>query len=153
MSRTFAAIATAMALTLIAADKAKPKADNIQGSWELQTLDVNGQPANKKPASMIFVFKEDQLVMKIQPVAGSPVMEHNYKLSLSPEKNPSQLDFEGEFKNGMKRKAAGIYQIKDDKLRLALSNENVEERPTEFKSKSGTQLLTFKRIEASEQEQ
>ena len=143
-------ILAVIACTWIAADNQKPKADDLQGSWELQRLEANGRKIDKKPASMIFTFKEDELVMKITPVAGSPAMEHKYKISLSPDKDPAEIEMEGEFKGGRKGKAAGIYEIKDDILRLGLSTEKLEERPTKFESKEGTQLLTFKRIEIAE---
>ena len=138
-------VVAALALTLGAAgtytmagaraqDKAKSDRELIQGTWVAVSGERNGEKLNEFQLKNWeeMVFKDDKFTRE-----GGEKKEGTFKLD--PSKTPKEIDLVLTVK-GQDTTWPGIYELKGDKLKLALNPD----RPTEFDSKGGF-LLVFER--------
>lgn len=141
--------AGAFTIHLIATAPVAKKTDdeNIQGTWKLVSLESGGDTTPKDglpPIGSMLVFKTDKIVAtdgKIEKVV------HAYKI-LDTKKTPKVIEFtplDDRPSKGKPQKA--IYELKEDRLKLCVQNEDGEP-PTEFATKrgDGLLLLVFERV-------
>lgn len=134
-------IGLAVCVLLIAAegkDKDK-KADPLTGTWKVVSLVAGGQDMEKAKGNTV-TFKDGTMTMKSE--RGD--RKSTYKLDSS--KKPAAIDLtaQGGQRDGMTSK--GIYEVKDDELKLCVSFVPGGARPGVFASKDqGEVLFTLKR--------
>jgi uncharacterized protein (TIGR03067 family) len=117
-----------------AADAAEDQ-KNLQGKWNVESFDFNGQPVEALKGA-VREFTDDKYTLT--PVSGDVFTGI---VKLDPGKTPKQIDLELN-----DRTLKGIYEIDGDTLKLSYRLEG-DERPTEFVSKpdSGVVLVVHKR--------
>jgi RNA polymerase sigma-70 factor (ECF subfamily) len=129
------------------ADKKTDK-EKLQGRWKLVSGEMGGKAADDLKEGT-FVFKGDKVVTE-KPDG----MTHSSDYTIDPTKKPKTIDVTPrEGPEGEKDKTfPGIYELDGDTLKICANGPDME-RPTEFKSKEGTQimLLTFKREAAGKE--
>ena len=121
--------------------EAKTDLDRFQGDWEVTAMESNGKllPLGKLKGTI--TFKGD-----LMTVDGPGFKPSEHQIKLDPSKKPKLLDatptLEGNGKHSL-----GIYQIQGDELKLCLPIGPRKERPSEFKSADGSNLvvMTLKR--------
>jgi uncharacterized protein (TIGR03067 family) len=112
---------------------------------------VQFERAGKEPPkelldSLKVTIKDGVLEMR-DPRGGEPAT-----FTLNAKKSPAEIDlrFKEGPKNDVIREAVGIYELKDDQLKLAWRKDGT--RPTEFKSidkNRNSELMVLKRKKAS----
>jgi uncharacterized protein (TIGR03067 family) len=117
-----------------AQDKAKSDRELIQGTWIAVSGERNGEKLNEFQLKNWeeMVFKDDNFTRE-----GGEKKEGTFKLD--PSKTPKEIDLMLQVK-GQDTTWPGIYELKGNKLKLAL-NPN---RPSEFDSKGGV-VIVFER--------
>jgi len=116
--------------------------DKFQGAWAVTAMEANGKSVPLDSVKGTVTFKGDLMV-----VAGpgfNPKTEHRIKLD--PSKKPKSLDAT-KTSEGKDRNSLGIYQLEGDEIKLCLPIGLRTERPTDFKSAKGSNLvvMTLKR--------
>jgi uncharacterized protein (TIGR03067 family) len=123
----------ALAATVVA--QADDDLAKLQGKWNVESFDYNGQPVDSMQKA-VREFKDAKYTLT--PASGDTF---NGTVKLDPTKNPKQIDLELN-----DRTLKGIYEVAGDVLKLSYRLEG-DERPTEFKSTpdSGIVLVVHKR--------
>ena len=119
-------------------DKAdvKKELEKLQGTWTFESVEVGGK---EEPAAdfkgMTVTFKGDKFTVK----KGDEVIQVGTE-KLDPSKSPKTLDVK--VTEGLNKGAVmlGIYEISGDTLKVCFDPEG-KNRPTEFKSASGSQTF------------
>jgi uncharacterized protein (TIGR03067 family) len=131
-------------------EDAKKDLDKLQGTWAVTAMEKGGEAAPKDVVEKITVtFKGNKIIMD-GPLAapkGEEPVKPEFTVKLDPAKKPKAIDttpLSGKFKG---KTQMGIYQLEGDELKLCLPNQEVKERPSEFKSPKGSDLavMTLKR--------
>jgi uncharacterized protein (TIGR03067 family) len=134
-----------VACILISAEgkKAKPTkdAEKMKGSWTVAEAVNNGETAGEDDVKKLSVTIKDSTL-----TFSTGDDTYDVPIKLDPAKKPKTIDAMpagGPFKD---MKMLGIYEIKDDTLKMCYGLPG-KERPKEFKSEvdSGTILLVLKR--------
>ena len=128
-------------------DAVKTETNKLQGNWRIVEAerDVVKAP-NDETKKITLVIKGDKLTAKKTENAGKPE-EKNYEMSftLDPSKNPKWIDvtYTGGERNG--ESSLGIYELKDDTLKICMSRGT--SRPMEFETKAESQrhMMVLKR--------
>jgi uncharacterized protein (TIGR03067 family) len=128
-------------------DAVKTETNKLQGTWRVVEAERDGTKAPSDEIKKItLVIKGDKLTAKRTENAGKPE-EKNYEMSftLDPSKNPKWIDvtYTGGERNG--ESSLGIYELKDDTLRICMSRGT--SRPMEFETKAESQrhMMVLKR--------
>jgi uncharacterized protein (TIGR03067 family) len=109
----------------------------LEGEWRIVTVEVDGVSADSKS---IIKFAGGKCTLS-EPGSGFPDIE--LVITLDPTKSPKWMDTT----NPQKKTHKGIYELKGDKLKLAVLLQDMKgERPTEFKAKKGQVIYTYERI-------
>ena len=149
MLRLFAAFASVgilLAAEVAQGDDAKEDLEKLHGTWEIVELIADGHtvPADKLKGSQV-VFKGDEMTL----TQGDAVNDaRKFRVKLDPRQKPKAIDMtalNSKYKGSV---GAAIYQLEGDTLKLCSPDDpRSKERPTEFKSPKGAQLilLTLKR--------
>ena len=121
-----------------AEDKAKADLDKLQGTWKVASVEANGQKAKDQDVEgLVVIVKDDTFTSK----KGDKQIGVS-KAKLFVEVEPRFIDFtpqDGDLKG---QTLEGIYKLDGDDLTLCVNfNTALKERPTEFASKEGTQLI------------
>lgn len=129
----------------------------LEGVWEVTSMVSNGKPLPQdRTQGARFVFRKGTLTMT------SPDAKEEDKalVRLDPQRDPKQIDLLSRPKSGpsqektsslidelQERTALGIYELREDSLRICLSPSDCLRRPSSFKSEehSGDDLITLKR--------
>ena len=125
-----------MATSLIAAgasqDAGKKDRGEIQATWKIVTLEVDGQHA---PAEIVgklkLVFKDDKLTF----TPGEPGFT-NYTYKLDPTQTPPAFDMTHADGTNQGKTEKGIYSLKGDSLKICFGK--TDKRPKEFTAKAGS---------------
>jgi uncharacterized protein (TIGR03067 family) len=139
-TKLMSAVAVMLAITFLgaAADDEKAKSDKelLQGTWNAVSGERDGEKLNefqlKNWEQMI--FNDDKFTRE-----GSEKKEGTF--AIDPKKDPKEIDLNLTVK-GQAATWMGIYELKGDTLKLALSAGG---RPTELTSKGGGVLIVFER--------
>jgi uncharacterized protein (TIGR03067 family) len=131
---------------LVAAEpKSANDTKNLQGTWQAVDLEANGE---KRPNDQIkelqIVFKGD-LVFTVKPEGEG----RKVKFKLDSSKTPNTIDLIAIDRSDRGKVAAGIYALKDGRLRVCVNlfGKDTTQRPTEFKTQAGdgTGFVTLER--------
>jgi uncharacterized protein (TIGR03067 family) len=116
-------------------DASKKDLEKLQGTWKAETAQRGGKDA---PAVVVenlrLVIAKDKLTIK----DGTEVEAATFKLDAG-KKPIAAIDI---VIKGDKETLLGIYEIKDDTLKLCW-NPSGKDRPTEFVSKADTEIVLF----------
>ena len=104
----------------------KSELAKLQGDWKI----VSGTLPEEFMRKTTLTFREDRLIF----TADSTRTELRFRLHL--ERQPYEIDlFKGE------RKSPGIYDVREDQLRLCYEVDGRAVRPHRFEAVSGTEVL------------
>lgn len=138
---SFPALLFAVSLLLVAPDANVADDDAIQGTWLPLTAELAGQ---EFPDDVRKTIKLTIMGAKYTVSVGKHIDQGTTKLNTSVD--PKQIDITGADGPNKGKTILAIYELNGDTLRVCydLSGKN---RPTEFKTKPGTQLflVTYKR--------
>ena len=135
----------------VAADKpkvdAKKELANLQGTWVMAELEVNGVAvAAKKLEGTTLVIKGDKYTVKVKDTA------HETTIEIDPTTDPKSIDTL--FPNGaeLPKLSKGVYELDGDTLKICRHQTPGEDRPTQIGSWPNTNLfvVTWKRKKAKE---
>ena len=136
------AVALALALSSPSAGgDAKDDAKKMQGTWVPKSGELAGKPFPDETLKTIkLVIKEG----KYTATVGTESDEGTFKLD--PSAKPKAIDITGNGGPNKGKTIPAIYELTDDTLKVCY-NLGGKDRPTEFKTKEGTQLflVTYKR--------
>lgn len=128
------------------ADAKKTDKDNIQGTWRVESVKMNGQDKDGKGELLkksTFEIAADKMLVKFNE--GNKPSTY----TLDPAAKPKTIDItpQGEG-DGKGETVPGIYKLEGDTLTICLPCGAQMERPTEFVSKEGsnTLLILLKRV-------
>jgi RNA polymerase sigma-70 factor (ECF subfamily) len=118
-------------------DKAKEDKKKLQGTWDIVSVERDGQDLTAKFNEVKFIFAGDEITIK-----GGKELKGEFKLNASV--TPRQIDIVPT--DNKDRTMEGIYEFKgtaanrkDHELKLCL--HDAKQRPTEFATKEGSALL------------
>jgi uncharacterized protein (TIGR03067 family) len=136
------AVAVALALSSPSTcDDAKDDAKKIQGTWVPMSGELAGKPFPDETLKTIkLVITEG----KYKATVGTESDEGTFMLD--PAAKPKAMDVTGNGGPNKGKTIPAVYELTDDTLTVCY-NLGGKDRPTEFKTKEGTQLflVTYKR--------
>lgn len=133
-------------------DKAKTDLKQMQGEWQIASIEADGQNVTNELASQVLrdvVVQIEKDKIALLAAGGNAIV--STELILNAEAIPKAADFKptedtlGVF-NG--ESMWGIYELGDDELKICVStNTAVKQRPVEFKTQPGASvyLVVLKR--------
>jgi uncharacterized protein (TIGR03067 family) len=127
--------------TLMTYKREKPKMDAVakeyeafKGTWKLTSLEIGGQKMGPEFLKPVLVLNGDQFTM----AENDTVYSGTFKFNLDTKPKQIDITFTGGPEKGKTMYA--IYELTEDTYKLCL-NMGSKERPTEFASKPGTNLV------------
>ena len=142
MRSSFVALAVVLALAPVSrGDDPKDAGKSIQGTWLPAEAELGGQKFPDEVRKTIkLVIEGDKYTVTVgaQPDRGT--------LKLDPSAKPKAMDVTGTDGPNKGKKIPAIYELDGDTLRICYDLSG-KSRPTEFKTREGTQLflVTYKR--------
>ncbi|MBC8874602.1 MAG: TIGR03067 domain-containing protein [Planctomycetes bacterium] len=115
----------------------------LQGSWDLQRIVLDGKPFPVQVKEVKFIFSKDRLTIVPPDENAESFPRQTLSFTLHPETNPKSIDttnLDGSTK-GMT--LAGIYKIEGDSLTVCIATESGAARPKSFESKEGSKLAVY----------
>ena len=133
-------------------DTGKPNKDlePFQGTWAAVSVEQEGTAIPEEATGKLtLVVKGNSRVLKQD---GEVVSQATFKVDAA--KKPKTIDIEVTDGPLAGRKILGIYEVKDDTLKVCLSITDDDKRPDDFSAKegSGRQLQVFKKEKAKGKE-
>jgi uncharacterized protein (TIGR03067 family) len=115
-----------------------------EGTWQVVSLEVDGNPAPEDDARKITVVNEADGKWAIE-VEGKVVARGTSEID--PTKKPKTVDLAVTEGEGSGKTALGIYEFKDDTRKVCLAQPD-KERPAEFAAPAGSGhiLAVLKRL-------
>ena len=127
----FIAIAT-MATETSRQNALQQDINGIQGSWKIEALEADGQPAPPQIVGTLkLVFKDDTLAFK----PGEPGFTH-YKYKLNPTVQPAGFAMTHADGTNIGESENGIYLLVGDRLKICFGSG--KQRPKEFTAGAGS---------------
>ena len=116
-------------------EKDKKDEEKIQGTWTIVSAQSGGEnkPADETKA-IKFIIKGDLITIQ------DPKREEKATFKLDSTKKPKTIDLIPSEKEGKGEPVLGIYELKDDDLKICFVHGGKGGRPTEFASKADTNL-------------
>jgi uncharacterized protein (TIGR03067 family) len=132
------ALAPFAVLLLLAADDkdTKKDADQLQGTWDVVSLEVGGQ---KAPADGLERFRLTIKGDKMSHKAADDGQTEETTFVLDPTKKPKTIDMTLKKGGDAGKIILGIYAIEGDTLKLCMNQPSLE-RPKDFASKAETRV-------------
>jgi uncharacterized protein (TIGR03067 family) len=134
--------------SLATADDAKDEAikkdrRQIEGTWRIVALEVNGNKANEEDAKKLSVVNGTDGTWSLLS-EGNEISKGNS--TFDPTKKPKAIDFTPTEGEGKGNQYLGIYELGDKTRKMCFAPPG-KGRPTEFVSSAGSEiiLLTFER--------
>jgi uncharacterized protein (TIGR03067 family) len=114
------------------------------GTWQISSLEVNGNKVSEEDAKKITVINKEDGTWTLE-VEGKVVGRGTSKID--PTKKPKTIDLTETEGNQKGQTALGIYEVEKDCRKVCVA-ELGKDRPTEFSTKpgSGHILAVFKRV-------
>lgn len=135
------------------ADDAKDEAikqdrQQIQGTWRVVALTVNGNKSEDEDAKKITVVNGDDGTWSIR-LEGKEISKGTS--TFDPTQKPKTIDFTPTEGEGKGEQYFGIYQLRKNKRRLCFAPAG-KDRPKKFSSTPENQqiVVTFERVKADE---
>jgi uncharacterized protein (TIGR03067 family) len=123
--------------------KSKPDAEAIRGKWKAVAVEAEGQ---KVPLdNELFIEFDADSVAKLKDGAKTDPSDY----TLAADKTPKEVDFKPKAGEDAGKTLKGIYELKDDSLKICFAKPDVE-RPKEIKAAEGVIFATFERVKAAE---
>lgn len=124
-------------------DAAKKDLERMQGEWVMVSGESQGQtfPENFVKSAKRMV-KGDTYTVTAEGDEGPLNIKGKFKLD--PSHKPAHIDATTTMADGEESKLVGIYEFKEDELRVCMATAE-KGRPKEFSSSQGT-LITWKRV-------
>jgi uncharacterized protein (TIGR03067 family) len=123
-------------------DTVKTELAKLDGIWQVVGHETNGKPASEEHWRKVqFVFKDNQLTFKGDDILKRKVAK--ITLAIDPATTPRVIDLKigaGEFKGTT---LEGVYEIKNDRLKICFRNDETKNRPTNFSTKEDSNLVLF----------
>jgi uncharacterized protein (TIGR03067 family) len=122
-------------------DAVKKELKLLQGNWEMQSFETNGNHLpDEKVKAIKLTIKDNRYVVDL----GEQKFELTFKID--PTKKPKTIDLTMA-KGEEKAVTLGIYEITGDTFKICRTLEAGRDRPTEFATKegSGTGMSVYKR--------
>jgi uncharacterized protein (TIGR03067 family) len=123
-------------------DAVKKELAKLDGVWQVTGHQTDGEPRNEEHWRTVqFHFKGNELTFKGDDVLSKKVVKMT--LVVDPATTPRIIDMkvaEGDFKGTA---LEGIYEIKDDTLKICFRDDEAKNRPNEFSTKAGSNLVMF----------
>ena len=143
MQSHFVTLLALIPLCLAAQDDAvKTEFARLDGAWQVFGHETDGKPTNEEHWRTVqFVFKGNQLTFLGDDILRKKVGK--ITLVIDPSTTPRVIDLkivEGEFKG---TNLEGIYEIKDDRLKMCFRNDTTKNRPLNFSTKEDANLVLF----------
>jgi uncharacterized protein (TIGR03067 family) len=123
------------------ADKEKKDEEKIQGTWTVVSMEEGGRKSpDEDVKKTTLVFKDNGLTVYDRGKG------EKAKFKLDQAKKPKTIDALPEEKAPGVEQILGIYELKDDELKICFGKDGAE-RPTEFATKAGSRntLIVLKR--------
>ena len=141
LPKSFAVIILLLSFSLAASSRDAKDEETIQGTWLPATAEIAGKPFPDDLRKTIkLVIKDDKYTVTV----GKMMDQGSAKLK--PSAKPKEMDIAGTEGPNKGKTFLAIYELDGDTLKICydLGGKN---RPTEFKTKEGTQLflVTYKR--------
>jgi uncharacterized protein (TIGR03067 family) len=130
---------------LVAADDAtkeeaiKKDMKLLEGKWTLTSSVIEGEKKEGDDAKGEVIFTEGKFEAK-SPDGTS----HKGSFTIDPTKSPKAIDSVPSEGDDAGKTRYGIYELKDDSLKICIANEGGE-RPTNFEAANDKILLVYKR--------
>jgi uncharacterized protein (TIGR03067 family) len=144
------ALLVTVAVSLTAAGDTKDEAikrdrKQYQGTWQVVSLEVDGNQANEEDAKKITVINEADGKWRIE-VEGKVIARGTSKID--PTAKPKAVDLTATEGESSGQTAQGIYEFGDDTRKVCLAPAD-KERPTEFAAPAGSGhiLALLKRVQ------
>jgi uncharacterized protein (TIGR03067 family) len=143
MNAHFLTLLVPIALSLGTQDNAvDTEFGRLAGTWQVTGHETNGKPTNEEHWRKVqFVFNGNQLTFGGDDVLSKKVAK--ITLLVDPSTSPRVIDLKivaGEFKGTT---LEGVYEIKDDGLKICFRNDESKNRPNEFSTKQDANLVLF----------
>jgi uncharacterized protein (TIGR03067 family) len=133
-------LALLVAVSLRAADDAQKELDKVKGSWVIESMTAEGND-NPEAKGNTMTIDGNNWSLKIgeQDIGGT--------LKLDTSKKPHTVDFALSKGNDSGKTALGIYELKDNVLKVCVIHPGETDRPSDFKAEAGSKriLLVFKK--------
>jgi uncharacterized protein (TIGR03067 family) len=119
----------------------KEDAKSMEGTWLAASAELAGQPW---PEELVKSIKLEMMDSQYTVTVGRAVDKG--KVTIDPSKKPKAIDVTGTDGPNKGKTFLAIYEVTKDTLKVCYDLSG-KERPTEFKTKAGTQLflVTYKR--------
>src|SRR5262245_35736923 len=131
------------------AEKKKDE-EKFQGTWTVVSMEYGGQKTPDDEIKAVTLIIKDDLI-----TIDKGKTDERMTFKLDPAKKPKTIDLLVKREVGKDLPVPGIYEVKDDELRICFAKAGEGERPTEFVSKAGTShaLLILKREKPKKDEE
>ncbi|MBX9583807.1 MAG: TIGR03067 domain-containing protein [Gemmataceae bacterium] len=128
------------------AEKPNKDLEPFQGIWQVVSIEQDGMPVPEEATERLtLVVKGNERVLK---QGGEVASKGTFKVDAG--KKPKTIDIEVSDGPLAGRTILGIYEVKDDTLKVCLAITDDGKRPDDFTAKEGTgrQLQVFKKEKA-----
>ncbi len=121
-------------------DEVKKEQDKFKGTWIVESAEHKGQASEEGKGDEV-TFDGDQVTIK-----RANGEERKGTIKIDPTKKPKTIDFTPSDGDNKDKIHPGIYELKDDTLKVCFSQPD-NERPTAFSTKADSEemLYVFKR--------
>jgi uncharacterized protein (TIGR03067 family) len=123
-------------------DAVKKEREKFQGVWQVVSSEEDGNPTPDFIVQALKIeIKGDQITLK--GVEDLIKKFGKVTLVIDPSTTPKILDFKVDAGSEKNNVFEGIYEMKDDVLKICASTRNGGNRPDEFKTKAGANRVLF----------
>lgn len=142
-------VGTLVAAVASADDAIKKDRQQIKGTWQITTLEINGSQAKDEDAQKLTVVNGSDGTWSIRS-EGQEISRGTS--TFDPLKKPQTIDFTPTEGGGKGERFLGIYKLAANTRKLCFAPSG-KDRPAEFISTPDNQhiLVTFKRLDAQDQ--
>jgi len=118
----------------------KKESEKFQGTWRLVSSEEDAQPtADFIVENLKIVIKGNQVSLK--DVEAIVKQFGKVTITIDPSTNPKIIDFKIVAGTEKDKTFEGIYEMKDDRLKICVSNRSGGNRPDDFKTAAGSNRL------------
>ncbi|MBI1831161.1 MAG: TIGR03067 domain-containing protein [Planctomycetes bacterium] len=123
-------------------DAAKKEKGKFQGLWRVASSEEDGQATPEFIVDNLVVeIKGNQITPK--GVAGLVMKFGKVTWTIDPATTPKIIEFKVDLGTDKGSSYEGIYEFKDDRLRICASTRSGGNRPDEFKTKADSNRILF----------
>jgi uncharacterized protein (TIGR03067 family) len=134
-----AAVVAAVSVAHARPDTVADDLKKLEGTWVIESVEVGGKKLEDDLVGGKMVFTEKEHSIRAKGVPEEKWAKGAHKID--PAKSPKHFDIHPKTGPNIGKTHLGIYEIEGDRCRICFADPPTDERPTEFKSKEGTQLV------------